>query len=253
MQSFLVQIFNWSRARADVYIGGSTDADVIDRLSDPTNIPSDVSIHLYRRVEHRIQQKRNEIRLRGWATTPRRTEVLAQLSLFELETVINTNPFYLLYAFGLPLLDCHALMAHVNLVLDQQVAAHAALVSLLMKNGSMFVDAAHNELGLVVATRLDKVSPFPPGHFATHPLRDDDPDIVPAAFLKQKLVGNTDIITRIRERRFMSNRVVVIDGMYKIKTRSVLFAEEVLKVRERAKKLEPRIRKAYKKLKKNAD
>lgn len=257
MLGFLKRSFKWSHEKAREYVGVSSDEEVCSRLLESGEPPSDVSYFTFVRCLDEIKRRQAQCYLKEWAVDKGHLKVVEELSLFELRTVCDANPYYLLFAFNVPFADCFDLMRRREMTLEREVAAHAMLVSMLIVEGSMYVDAAHAALkGRGFPTlfdtsdfSLDKVEPFPANHLADHPLCHDDPETVPSSTLMLKLEGLGNALSRIRERKFMTNRVIIDDGKYKLRTRSYQFVDEVVRVRDRAARLETKIRRAYKRLK----
>ena len=99
---------------------------------------------------------------------------------------------------------------------------------MLLAQPRIFIDEAHDVLrarGVTVSKRIDGMTPFPDGLLANHPLASDDPYLVPPAHLKSKISDHRAILSTIRERKFLMNRIVVLNGQYMFRTQAIGFTE----------------------------
>lgn len=250
MQQFLSTHLKIKKEVAADIIGNMSDAEVIDHLLSLRVSPKPVSDYAFRQARIYLEAERMRIPMRH---IPELAKALPELSLLELRATCHHNPFYLLFAFDVDFNVCLKVQQDFGVSLGPNIAAHAKLWSMLKEKNAIFIDEAHNILkeryNVDVTQELNTVEPFPRSLLQGHPLLPYDPYVESSATLRSHIPDYRAILSSIRERKFLENRIYASRGRYMIHDRSKQFVDAIDGIYGRAKKLESGIKKSYKRLK----
>lgn len=254
MQQFLSTHLKIKKEVAADIIGTMTDSEVIDHLLSLKSHPKQVPDYSFRYARPQLEAERMRIPLRH---IPELAKALPEMSLLELRATCFHNPFYLLFAFDVDFNACLKVHQQFGVSLGPNIAAHAKLWSMLREKPVIFIDEAHATLkevhNIEVTQELHTVEIFPRSLLQGHPLIQYDPYVESSATLKSHIPDPRAILSSIRERRFLENRIYASRGRYMIHDRSKQFVDAIDGIYERAKMLEAGIKKSYKRLKKDEE
>lgn len=239
MESFLRRTLYWKKEKVKEFIGDSTDEQVVQRLLDWQDDTSarEVSHGLYIKVLPQLKRERCRIQLREWAEKWKLVRILEQASLFELETVITHNPYYLLIAFHASYQACFDLIEQLHLRIDPECVMYALVVDQLRSHKSLSleqVSTLFQKYGMQPTRGVHEMNPFPENYLAHHELVNIDPELVASASLEKYVSHRGELVTKIRERRFMVNRVRLVGHRYKLRTYSTEFVRQLAEISRRA-------------------
>jgi hypothetical protein len=252
MNLFFAEHFGVSAAKTAEFVGDSTFAEILDYLVTTKVPPFDLSQYAFQRILFACKKERLKLPLTDWATTHKVLPMLDEMSALELEILGQVNPYYAMYAFGVSFDACIELTQRMDIQLETNVAAHALLWHLLQSSPKIVIEDAHAELvkrGCPVTEQLEHIDVFPSRFLDTHPLRKVDPDVESASVMKEMVSDYRNIVSCIRERKFLANRVVALRGKYMVRNKAVQFVAELSRVQANAQKLRIAIKKEYKRIK----
>lgn len=253
MDLVVSKLFSWTVARAQAYIAGASEQEVVDGLL--AGAPEGVHPLVYARALPELKHRKVLLELASWIRDKKLIPVFKELSRFELHTVRYVNPYYLMFAFSVPMDVCAQFAVSFGVYVSEDLAAYAALYDMMQSrpDREVWMDEAHAMLsgrGVVVpwGKTVDRLEAFPSNHMAGHPLANVDVDGTPSSEMAAKCPPGKNPVACIRERTHMANRIVLVGGKYKFRSRASIFVEELLKIRERASEMEPKVRAAYRRV-----
>jgi hypothetical protein len=210
MDRFVASLFGWSLAKAEAYVGTSSENDVIAALV--ASMPPDVYPAQYERALPVILHRRTMLEVAEWVMRNDLRVVFGLLTRFELRTVRLVNPYYLFFAHDVDFAKCADFASQFNVNVDREAACYAVAVSVLKQRGVCTVDDLHAELdargvSIPPGRTIDQLAAFPSTHLDEHPLANDDVDTVPAVVLSANVRrrGGGNPVDCMRERKFMQN------------------------------------------------
>ena len=249
MDAFLAQTFNVSINTIRALKGNSTDEEFLAHLIHTKRAPDGISWFIFNKKRTFLLAEQKRLPYRAWAERNNLAKVFAEMTELETIATLSHNPFYLLYAFDVPLEVCTSLLQEIGIGVSPEMYAHACVWKHLCEHRSIYIDEAREMFQIRVDIDIEKLEIFPRSMIDTHPLRDSDPYKESSSAMKDRLADPFAIVSAIRERKFLENRIYVSGGMYRICDRAKQFVDAIRGVYERAGKLETGVRKAYKRLK----
>ena len=146
----------------------------------------------------------------GWKCVNKKMK--EEISLFELEVMTKRSPFYAFTVFDVEFERCLVLAQLLNLNLSEEIFAYNLVYQEII---------AHQKIGqkqvgdLLMSYDLDinkirpihRIEPFGRNVLHNHPLANVNVDVTPEAKLRP-LVRGGDLISKIREKKSMTNRIV---------------------------------------------
>lgn len=248
METFLCRLYNWDAERASLCIDGEPDMDVLNRIIDWGNndlAMCEVSANMYLRTIDKVREYKYRLLLRDWSMKWKAQDIVDQMSLFELETCVNVNVFYCMHAFGVSLDACVDMASTLRTQETDASSSIYAIVAnaLVLRGGSLTkpeVKQLMRDNGLDANISIVRLRPFPDNHLDNHPLKNIDPESMSSARVREFVPPHMNVVHAIRERKFMQNRICYGSGKYTFMTMTSLFVNELVKISERSKRLEPK-------------
>jgi hypothetical protein len=253
METYLSKLFKITPEQVSELKGNTSDIEFLNCLINQHEPPQGIPYYIFKKSKQELEAEIIRIKLRPWAIKNNIEKIINELSLLELKATCNYNPYYLLYAFGVSYEICFQLLNETGISTSLEIAAHAKLWSMLLENPVIFVNDAHTTLRdqyyMDIVTDLSMVEIFPKELLNNHPLLSYDPYTESAGTLRYKITIPGTILSCIRERKFLENRIYVSRGRYMIHDSSKQFVDALNGIYSRAKKLQKTIQKSYKELK----
>jgi hypothetical protein len=149
--------------------------------------------------------------------------VARDMTLTELKIGFTINPLYFAMAFGVPYETCMQLDSPVS---ESALVYYYAFL-LLKETREIEVNTMHDTLkarGYGGDYAIETIVPF--GEYKDHLLYKYDVSVVLPGVLKELLKNKVyNLVGLIRERKWIENQIRRVDGVYKLKTNAIRFAE----------------------------
>ena len=182
-------------------------------LNEPKNWKGKVNIVPFQRLKFLLL-----LESKGVPANPK----MIDASLFELEIICKRSPFYAFVAFNVPFDECERMASALGVVQREDVFAYQQVYRMVLEGRKVSFKEAHEHL-LTLGVQVDTlpplftVQPFGNGVLAKHPLRDIDPSVTSPAECATKIGNPSQVVTKIRERNCLQNKLVCFDEAYMLK------------------------------------
>lgn len=236
----LVGMLNWEFDRVYKWVNGRCDEDVVCEMLAWDEDSAPIAAGRLAKILPEVRTIERRMRVTPWVN--RWTEVAAErkrvlefhqgASMLEYEVVCEHNPFYLQGAFGFSFEACEDLARLLGLVVSREALMYAVAFKAIADSGQLRsvptkeVHALLEQRMLPVAN-VENLIPFPLELLQNHPLHGIDLDkTAPADLAKLVPIGSMRV-SRIREWRWMQNRIVMFEDDYMWASPTVAFAAEI--------------------------
>lgn len=147
----------------------------------------------------------------GWnGLTPKMIE---EISIFELEVMKKRSPFYAMTTFGISYESCVELAVKMKKNLPDDVRAYNLVYRELCKGKMVTVEDVKRKFPNVTGC-ITEVHPFGSDVLHNHPLELINPACTAEANMKHLVHGSNDLISKIRERKNMVNKISRKNNVY---------------------------------------